>query len=450
MCFKKIISTVLCVVLVFGLLPNAALAVETDTSGPVLTVVSCDKQNETLYEGDSITLVFSAEDPSGIGSNKGMLMTYRDPNGENYREFLGPACKLNTSTGFYECTFTVKASDKVGRYTFAKLHAYDAVGNYSFIRPACSFVVAGTETDTEGPVITEISCDKENETLYEGDSITYTFKLEDPSGIGSPTSMLMTYRNPDGDGYTEFGGPACVYDSETGFYKCVFTVSANHKIGTYEFAKLSAYDAKGNSSFIRPDKYFTIAVKEVPGDEPNDDNPNNDENLDGVWEGYIPVSTKQELYNVRNNLSGKYYLTNDIIFSPEDFISGGAYYTSGRGWSPIGFTEDEAFTGVFDGNGYKIVGLQIKRYKATAYAGLFGWCNGTVKNLGIEDSVITFDARSSYEYVYAGSIAGYAGEGSIISNCWSSSTVTANTTEEYDYSRAYAGGIVGVIEDTAF
>jgi len=50
MCFKKIISTVLCVVLVFGLLPNAALAVETDTSGPVLTVVSCDKQNETLYE----------------------------------------------------------------------------------------------------------------------------------------------------------------------------------------------------------------------------------------------------------------------------------------------------------------------------------------------------------------------------------------------------------------
>ena len=33
----------------------------------------------------------------------------------------------------------------------------------------------------------------------------------------------------------------------------------------------------------------------------------------------IPISTKAEFYNIRNNLSGNYYLTCDIEFSSSDF-----------------------------------------------------------------------------------------------------------------------------------
>ena len=33
------------------------------------------------------------------------------------------------------------------------------------------------------------------------------------------------------------------------------------------------------------------------------------------FSGYTAVSTKEQLNNIRNNLSGKFYLTNDIIFS---------------------------------------------------------------------------------------------------------------------------------------
>lgn len=258
---KKTISIFLCacIIIISSYLP--VFAVQTDTTGPVITVVSCDKSGQVLYEGDSITLVFSIEDPSGIGS-KGMLMTYTDPDGKNYREFSGPSCALNEETGLYECKFTVTSSHKVGKYKFAKLHAYDGVGNYSYIRPSNSFSVAGTESDFSGPVITEVSCDKENETLYEGDTITYFFKLEDPSGIGSK-GMLMTYRDSDGNNYREFSGPACILNAETGLYECKFTVTASHKVGMYEFAKLHAYDTKGNSSYINPDRYFYVADTET-------------------------------------------------------------------------------------------------------------------------------------------------------------------------------------------
>ena len=33
-----------------------------------------------------------------------------------------------------------------------------------------------------------------------------------------------------------------------------------------------------------------------------------------AFEGYTPVSNKEELDAIRNDLSGKYYLTEDIVF----------------------------------------------------------------------------------------------------------------------------------------
>ena len=161
------------------------------------------------------------------------------------------------------------------------------------------------------------------------------------------------------------------------------------------------------------------------------------------------IETKEHLNNVRNNLSAHYKMIADIVFTDADFTSGGKYYNSGRAWSPIGFTEYEPFTGTFDGNGHFVSGLILSRYNATCYAGLFGWCDGTIKNLGITNSTITIYAKSSYEYVYAGSIAGHLGSGSSVTNCWSDSDVFAYTLESNSYSRAYAGGIVGMAEGTA-
>ena len=67
--------------------------------------------------------------------------------------------------------------------------------------------------------------------------------------------------------------------------------------------------------------------------------------------GYTAISTKGELNAVRNDLSGKYYLTTDIVFTAENFAEGSAFYGGGTGWQSIG-SKENPFTGIFDRNAY--------------------------------------------------------------------------------------------------
>ncbi|HZJ77916.1 MAG TPA: hypothetical protein VFD52_03845 [Clostridia bacterium] len=133
------------------------------------------------------------------------------------------------------------------------------------------------------------------------------------------------------------------------------------------------------------------------------------------WTGYTPISTKEDLDAIRNNLSGKYYLTNDIIFSEEDFAEGGNFYNSGAGWEPIGMVSVSAFTGIFDGNGHIVSGLYIDINSLSAvYTGLFGYNKGTIHNLGIRESSITVSSKG--ENIYVGGITG-VNDGGEISSC---------------------------------
>lgn len=146
------------------------------------------------------------------------------------------------------------------------------------------------------------------------------------------------------------------------------------------------------------------------------------------WSGYTPVSTPEELDAVRENLSGKYYLTNDIAFTEDDFAEGGALYNNGQGWKPIGADGNSAFTGVFDGNGYSVIGLESSRSSDTN-VGIFGYNKGIISNLGIKDSAILTKASSGY----AGGIAGY--NDGTIEKCFN-----VNTTVSVPYD---GGGIAG-------
>jgi len=90
-----------------------------------------------------------------------------------------------------------------------------------------------------------------------------------------------------------------------------------------------------------------------------------------------------------------------------------------------------AFTGTFDGNGYKITNLTING-GSDFCLGLFGYIDsgGSVKNLGIENCAVTGSSCPM------GGLAGYNGYGSI-SNCYSTGIVTGG---DYSYS---LGGLVG-------
>ncbi|MBQ6947909.1 MAG: hypothetical protein IJN42_07665, partial [Clostridia bacterium] len=150
------------------------------------------------------------------------------------------------------------------------------------------------------------------------------------------------------------------------------------------------------------------------------------------------ISNKTHLDNVRNYLSAHFKMTADIEFTDADFKYGGGFYNSGKGWMPIGMNLDSAFTGTFDGNGFAIKNLYINISSSAsteyAYAGLFGYNKGTIKNLGLVDG----EVLSSFPSVsFAGSIAGF-NEGAI-ENCYNTGNVSASSDDSY----AYAGGIAG-------
>ncbi|MBR6647161.1 MAG: hypothetical protein IKL09_06575, partial [Clostridia bacterium] len=152
------------------------------------------------------------------------------------------------------------------------------------------------------------------------------------------------------------------------------------------------------------------------------------EHITTVPEGYVGIYTKNDLDNIKLDLSGKYILMNDIVFTEEDYAEGGSFYNSGKGWSPIG-TKDHPFRGIFNGNGYVIYNLTINNTNAD-YQGLFGYSKETnMTNVYLHNITIVSNN-------YVGGICGYTTGQSNISNCFVSGTIEGNL---------YIGGICGYI-----
>lgn len=158
--------------------------------------------------------------------------------------------------------------------------------------------------------------------------------------------------------------------------------------------------------------------------------------VDEVPAGYTAIRTIDDLYAIRNNLSGKYILMNDIDLS-QATAPGGAYDT-GNGWTPIQGNDGEPFEGVFDGNGYYIKGMHIYG-EINDNVGLFAEYKGdasAIKNLGMVDVDINVTKiNNSSSWVYVGAFAGRAL--SEINNCFVSGKIKA-------YGVDAVGGIAGI------
>ena len=119
--------------------------------------------------------------------------------------------------------------------------------------------------------------------------------------------------------------------------------------------------------------------------------------------GYIGIFTAQQLSDIRNNLSGKYILMNNIDLA-------------GWNWEPIGALGN-GFSGTFNGNGYVIENLNVV---ALGNAGLFGNCldSSIIQNLGLVDSQVQGGSH----------VGGIAGWSRTISNCFNIGDVYAIST----------------------
>ena len=138
------------------------------------------------------------------------------------------------------------------------------------------------------------------------------------------------------------------------------------------------------------------------------------------------IATCEELQNMKDDLTGDYYLANDINCSGFD-------YGDGKGFMPIG-TSSSKFTGTFDCKGYKITNLYINR-PSTDYVGLFGYTGSgsEIKNVGLEE--VNVNGRN-----YVGGLVGCNHRGTI-RNSYSSGTVSGSGHVGGLYGRNYKGTI---------
>ena len=117
------------------------------------------------------------------------------------------------------------------------------------------------------------------------------------------------------------------------------------------------------------------------------------------------ITNVNDLQNISLDLAGNYYLANDID-------------ASGFGFVPLG-----TFIGILDGKLYKITDLTITLNAAGVQEGaLFEENQGTIKNLGIEDCVISVTSTNNA----ARACALVIDNRGTISNCWSSGIISAS------------------------
>ncbi len=161
-------------------------------------------------------------------------------------------------------------------------------------------------------------------------------------------------------------------------------------------------------------------------------NPNNDTSFstelegDGSFENPYLIFTASDLGYVSANYdaseqgnanwSGKYFsLQNDIDLT-------------GRTWQPIGASNDNAFSGVFDGNGHTIYGMTCSLQFQYSYHGLFGvTSNAVIKNLTVADVRFinggTGSLESSTSAGVMGALVGYARANTYLANCVDNSNI---------------------------
>ena len=158
----------------------------------------------------------------------------------------------------------------------------------------------------------------------------------------------------------------------------------------------------------------------------------------GEYTYTVSLAAAKDLgYTIEGN--GSYTVTSaDGLMHVADLVNGGKtdinitldknIDLTGKGWTPIGTSFKNSYTGTFDGGGHTITGLTVTTNDK--YAGLFGYIGnaGTVKNVVMEGVLITSNNGSSQ----AGGVAGFSR--GTIENCSVSGSVSGTV---------YVGGVVG-------
>ena len=148
----------------------------------------------------------------------------------------------------------------------------------------------------------------------------------------------------------------------------------------------------------------------------------------GLSSQNVKIRTWYDLDAIRNNLGGSYLLMNDLDSTTAGYEELASLTANGgKGWQPIG-TQNDTFTGIFDGQEYEIRDLFSNRPDEN-YVGLFGivYTGGGIEDIGVVNVNVTGNS----------SVGGLVGVNlGTVSNSYSSSNVNGESAE--------VGGLVGL------
>ena len=206
------------------------------------------------------------------------------------------------------------------------------------------------------------------------------------------------------------------------FNNCSFIETINLPYSVEEYGSIGQYAFQSCSATIN---YSVIPTLGVP------------------WDGVTMAKqfnggsgTQEDPYIIFNGAQLAYFaqqVNSGVDFNGVYFALGSDIDLNNKVFPVIGATEGTAFSGIFDGKGFVIKNLFIAN--KGQYTGLFGYCNGIVKSLGLYSGTINASFTENAT-AYAGSLVGYLN--GTVENCYAATNLTAN----FAYI-GYAGGLVG-------
>ncbi|MBO5111367.1 MAG: InlB B-repeat-containing protein [Clostridia bacterium] len=145
----------------------------------------------------------------------------------------------------------------------------------------------------------------------------------------------------------------------------------------------------------------------------------------------MPIYTVQDLKNIANNTSGRYYLANDIDLE-------------GEAWEPIA-----NFYGTLDGEGHKICNFSMAKESGSGRFGFFASNSGTIKNLELSDFVASITYSDVANNNSFGMIAGH--NYGVIEDCEIKDAQMSCIAKYSGYNQTlttYFGGVAGFNQGT--
>ena len=151
-------------------------------------------------------------------------------------------------------------------------------------------------------------------------------------------------------------------------------------------------------------------------------------------EGFTVIRSAEQLQEI-GNASGNYMLGNDIDFA-NACAPGGSLYNDGKGFMPLFEDAENAFTGIFEGNGFAIRNIMINRPN-DAFVAIMSYISaksekaGVIRNLAVIGGSIK---GANYTSVFFANCSGYGNVESGLENCYAELNISSTGS---------ASGLVG-------